>query len=83
MTLRCAIGPHSLLGLSSEERRGIQERRGIELYSRLFVVSRDLSHSFLGMKKDDLAERTQYTDSGWHCIKALQEVRKTIWGQDS
>ena len=38
---------------------------------------------FLGMKKGDLAERTQCADSGWHCIKALQEVRKTIWGQDS
>ena len=36
--------------------------RGIEL------------HSFLGIKNGELAERTQYADSGWHCIKALQEV---------
>lgn len=38
---------------------------------------------FLGMKNGDLAERAQYADSGWHCIKALQEVRETIWGRDS
>ena len=38
---------------------------------------------FLGIKNGDLVERTQYADSGWHCIKALEEVRETIWGKDS
>ena len=62
MAVRCSIGPPSLLEMSSGERRGFQGGEGLSCTL------------FLGIKNGELAERTQYADSGWHSIKALQEV---------